>query len=130
MSRPFASWLVPPRPATTEFADPAARRLVGTEILVVLTATLGLSALRSALALLNALLQPVPLSSQQVALNAPVSEVSVLDLAFQLVGVLQLSGGARSGRTCCCARGSRCARSGSTRGGPAETRSAPPCSPR
>jgi membrane protease YdiL (CAAX protease family) len=92
MSRPIASWLVPPRPTTAEFADPAARRLVGTEILVVLTATLGLSALRSALALLNALLQPVPLSSQQVALNAPVSEVSVVDLAFQLVGVLQLIG--------------------------------------
>ncbi len=92
MSWPIASWLVPPRPATTELADPATRRLVGTEILVVLTATLGLSALRSSLALLNALLQPVPLSSQQVALNAPVSEVSIVDLAFQLVGVLQLIG--------------------------------------
>ena len=51
--------------------DPAERRLVGTEILVVLTVTLGLSALRSALSLLNALLQTVPLNEQQVALNAP-----------------------------------------------------------
>ena len=37
----------------------------------MLTVTLGLSALRSALSLLNALLQPVPLNEQQVALNAP-----------------------------------------------------------
>ena len=56
------------RPVIT---DPAERRLVGTEMLVVLTVTLGLSALRSALSLLNALLQPVPLNEQQVALNAP-----------------------------------------------------------
>lgn len=54
--------------------------------------TLGLSALRSALSLLNALLQPVPLRGQQVTLNAPESPVSVLDLAFQLVNVLQLVG--------------------------------------
>ena len=72
--------------------DPAARRLVGTEILVVLTITLGLSALRSALSLLNALLQPEPLNQQQVALNAPVARASLVDLAFQLVGVLQLLG--------------------------------------
>jgi membrane protease YdiL (CAAX protease family) len=92
MSRPIASWLVPERPATGELVDPAARRLVGTEILVVLTVTLGLSALRSALALVNALLQPVPLSQQQVALNAPASQLNLVDLAFQLVGALQLLG--------------------------------------
>jgi membrane protease YdiL (CAAX protease family) len=92
MSRPIASWLVPPRPATVRITDPAARGLVGTEILVVLTVTLGLSALRSALNLLDALLQPVPLNQQQVALNAPASQVSVVDLALQLAGVLQLVG--------------------------------------
>ena len=70
MSRPWSG--CPPRPTTVPvITDPAERRLVGTEILVVLTVTLGLSALRSALSLLNALLQTVPLNEQQVALNAP-----------------------------------------------------------
>jgi membrane protease YdiL (CAAX protease family) len=92
MSRPLAGWLAPPRPATPMITDSAERRLVGTEILVVLTVTLGLSALRSALSLLNALLQTTPLNQQQVALNAPAAELSLVDLAFQLVGVLQLAG--------------------------------------
>jgi membrane protease YdiL (CAAX protease family) len=65
---------------------------MGTEILVVLTITLGLSALRSALDLLSALLQTVPLNQQQVTLNAPASPVSLVDLALQLTGVLQLLG--------------------------------------
>jgi membrane protease YdiL (CAAX protease family) len=72
--------------------DPALRRLVVTEILVVLTVTLGLSALRSALSLIDALLAPVPLSRQQVALNAPAANVDLVDLALQLVRVLQLVG--------------------------------------
>ncbi len=72
--------------------DPAARRLVGTEILVVLTVTLGLSALRSALSLVDALLQPVPLNQQQVALNAPAAQAQLVDLALQLVRALQLVG--------------------------------------
>jgi membrane protease YdiL (CAAX protease family) len=92
MSRPLANWLAPQRPAATEPVGQATRRLLGTEILVVLTITLGLSALRSALALINALLQPEPLSSQQVALNAPASQLNLVDLAFQLVGALQLLG--------------------------------------
>jgi hypothetical protein len=72
--------------------DPAHRRLVGTEVLVVLTVTLGLSALRSGLSLLDALLQPVPLDQQQVALNAPAAQADLLDLALQLTRVLQLVG--------------------------------------
>jgi membrane protease YdiL (CAAX protease family) len=72
-------------------SDPAARRLAGTEILVVLTVTLGLSALRSALSLVNALLQATPLNQQQVALNAPAAQLSLVDLAFQLTGALQLA---------------------------------------
>jgi len=72
--------------------DPGVRRLVVTEILVVLTVTLGLSALRSALSLLDALLRPVPLSQQQVALNAPAANADLVDLALQLVRVLQLVG--------------------------------------
>lgn len=89
----MSRWLAPPRPATVpEITDPAERRLVGTEILVVLTVTLGLSALRSALSLLNALLQTTPLNEQQVALNAPAAQLSLVDLAFQLTGALQLLG--------------------------------------
>ena len=88
MSRPLVGWLAPPRPATPVITDPAARRLVGTEILVVLTVTLGLSAMRSALSLLNALLQPTPLNQQQVALNAPEAQLSLVDLAFQLTGAI------------------------------------------
>ena len=88
----MSRWLAPPRPTTVPvITDPAERRLVGTEILVVLTVTLGLSALRSALSLLNALLQTVPLNEQQVALNAPRAEASLVDLAFQLTGALQLA---------------------------------------
>lgn len=73
-------------------ADPRARRMLGTEVLVVLTVTLGLSAVRSALSLLDALLQPVPLNEQQVALNAPAAQDGLVDLAVQLVRLLQLVG--------------------------------------
>ncbi len=86
------AWLTPPPPAGVEIDDPAHRRLVVTEVLVVLTVTLGLSALRSGLSLLDALLQPVPLDEQQVALNAPAAQADLLDLALQLTRVLQLVG--------------------------------------
>lgn len=85
-------WLAPPPPATAVITDPRARRLVVTEVLVVLTVTLGLSALRSALSLVDALLKPVPLNEQQVALNAPAAQVGLVDLAVQLTRVLQLVG--------------------------------------
>ncbi|MGH3802338.1 MAG: CPBP family intramembrane glutamic endopeptidase, partial [Pseudonocardiaceae bacterium] len=51
---------------------------------------LGLSALRSMLSLLDSLVRPEPLSQQQVALNAPQAQSDLIDLAFQLTGVLQL----------------------------------------
>ncbi|MFP5021109.1 CPBP family intramembrane glutamic endopeptidase [Pseudonocardia phyllosphaerae] len=86
-------WLAPPRPASPEpLTDPRERRLAGLEIAVVLTVTLGLSALRSALSLVQALLAPRPLADQQVTLNAPASTDAWLDLAFQLVRALQLAG--------------------------------------
>jgi membrane protease YdiL (CAAX protease family) len=72
--------------------DPRERRLVATEVLVVLTVTLGLSAVRSALSLVDALLQPVPLNQQTVALNAPAAQADLVDLALQLVRILQLVG--------------------------------------
>lgn len=77
---------------TRPSADARTRRLVALEVLVVLTVTLGLSALRSGLSLVDALLQPVPLSEQQVALNAPAARADLVDLAQQLVRVLQLVG--------------------------------------
>ncbi|WP_300013339.1 CPBP family intramembrane glutamic endopeptidase [Pseudonocardia sp.] len=81
------------RPSPTAVVtDPGARRLIGTEVLVVLTVTLGLSAVRSALNLADALLQPVPLNEQQVALNAPAAQADLVDLALQLTRVLQLVG--------------------------------------
>lgn len=96
MTRPPApavrAWLRPSPPDTAPITDPRVRRLVGTEVLVVLTVTLGLSAARSALSLIDALLQPVPLNEQQVALNAPAAQAELVDLAAQLLRVLQLVG--------------------------------------
>lgn len=86
------AWLTAPPPDVPEITDPAARRLVGLEIAVVLTVTLGLSALRSALSLLDSLLSPTPIAQQQVALNAPAAQADLVDLAVQLVRVLQLFG--------------------------------------
>jgi hypothetical protein len=86
------TWLFPAPAAGAVITEPARRRLAGTEVLVVLTVTLGLSALRSALSLLDALLQPVPLDQQQVALNAPGARADLVDLAVQLARVLQLVG--------------------------------------
>ncbi|GEL24124.1 CAAX amino protease [Pseudonocardia sulfidoxydans NBRC 16205] len=89
------SWLAPPTPTgpgSGAIEDPARRKLVVTEILVVLTVTLGLSALRSALSLIDSLLATTPLSEQQVALNAPAAAATLVDLALQLTRVLQLVG--------------------------------------
>ncbi len=86
------TWLIPTPPAGPLIDDPADRRLVTTEVLVVLTVSLGLSALRSGLSLVDALLQPIPLNEQQVALNAPGARADLVDLAVQLARVLQLVG--------------------------------------
>ncbi len=90
VSRPSVTAADPHR--SGPITDPGARRLAGTEVLVVLTVTLGLSALRSALSLIDAVMQPVPLNQQQVALNAPAAQADLVDLALQLVRVLQLVG--------------------------------------
>lgn len=58
----------------------------------MLTVTLGLSALRSALSLIDSVLAPIPLAQQQVTLNAPAARANLVDLALQLAGVLQLVG--------------------------------------
>jgi membrane protease YdiL (CAAX protease family) len=74
-----------------EVTDRRARRLLATEVAVVLAVTLGLSALRSGLSLVDALLAPVPLEQQQVALNAPAATATLVDLAAQLARTLQLA---------------------------------------
>ncbi len=70
--------------------DPGQRRALVVEIVLVLAVTLGLSGLRSLLALLDALLAPGSLADQSVAINAPARKTDLLDLADQLTGVLQL----------------------------------------
>ncbi|MBV9012023.1 MAG: CPBP family intramembrane metalloprotease [Pseudonocardiales bacterium] len=71
-------------------SDPEQRRALIVEIVLVLAVTLGVSGLRSLLALLNALLAPGSLADQSVAINAPVLRSEPLDLAYQLTGVIQL----------------------------------------
>ncbi|HEY0637199.1 MAG TPA: CPBP family intramembrane glutamic endopeptidase [Pseudonocardiaceae bacterium] len=60
------------------------------ELLVVFAITLGLSAARSLLSIIESLLAPEPLSEQSVALNVTASQADLIDLAFQLLRVLQL----------------------------------------
>jgi len=60
------------------------------EVVIVFTVTLGLSGARALLSLLDALLRPNTLSSQQVAINAPQATIEAIDLLRQLLGALQL----------------------------------------
>lgn len=85
-------WLHPPAPSVAGLVDRRRRRLAAVEIGVVLAVTVGLSALRSALSLVDAALQPVPLPEQVVALNAPAARADLVDLGLQLTRVLQLIG--------------------------------------
>lgn len=84
------SWFLPPRADVEVITDPRERRLAGAEVVVVLLVTIGLSGMRSGLSLIDALLQPVPLAQQQVSLNAPASDLGLLDLVAQLLRSLQL----------------------------------------
>lgn len=92
MADTVRDWFLPPPSAIPVVSDPRQRRLIATELFVVLTVTTGLSALRSALDLVDALLSPTPLAQQQVVLNAPAADIELVDLALQLVRVLQLVG--------------------------------------
>ncbi|KAA9166809.1 CPBP family intramembrane metalloprotease [Amycolatopsis acidicola] len=86
-------WLSPPRPALPAVVeDERERRRIKLELLIVFSITLGLSGARSLVSLLNSLLQPTPLSKQQVALNAPQEALDLLDLLAQLLSVVQLIG--------------------------------------
>jgi membrane protease YdiL (CAAX protease family) len=98
MTPPVRAWLRPARPEVPEVVtDPVRRRTLTIEVVIVFSITLGLSGARSLLSLVDALLQPVPLSGQQVAINAPQAAVDLIDLLKQLLGVVQLLGWAALG---------------------------------
>lgn len=85
------TWLSPVLPGEpAKLTDGAERRAMRLELLVVFTVTFGLSGLQSLLSLVDALLRPVPLGDQHVAINAPQASVGLLDLALQLTNVLRL----------------------------------------
>lgn len=84
------AWLVPDRGDTVVVTDPAQRRATYVELLIVFATTLGLSALRSLIALADALLAPTPLDQQTATLNAPRAVHRTIDLFAQLTVVTQL----------------------------------------
>jgi membrane protease YdiL (CAAX protease family) len=83
------AWLAPQR-RTEPITDPGERRAIVVELVIVFTVTLGLSGLRSLLSLLDSLLQPEPLSQQQVAINVPQAAEAIIDLLRQLLSAGQL----------------------------------------
>jgi membrane protease YdiL (CAAX protease family) len=75
---------------TEPITDPGERRAIVVELVIVFTVTLGLSGLRSLLSLVDSLLQPEPLSEQQVAINVPQAAEQLIDLLRQLTSAMQL----------------------------------------
>jgi membrane protease YdiL (CAAX protease family) len=75
---------------TEPITDPGERRAIVVELVIVFTVTLGLSGLRSLLSLVDSLLQPEPLSEQQVAINVPQAAEQLVDLLRQLTSAMQL----------------------------------------
>ncbi|MEU1984638.1 CPBP family intramembrane glutamic endopeptidase [Nocardia sp. NPDC019395] len=67
------------------------QRAIRLEILVVLAVTFGLSGINSALSLLESALAPGGVGEQTVALNSSRTSQSLLDLLFQLFGVVRLA---------------------------------------
>jgi membrane protease YdiL (CAAX protease family) len=84
-------WLRPENPLAP-VTDPAQRRAIVIELVIVFTVTLGLSGLRSLLSLVDSLLKPVPLNEQAVAINVPQAAQDLIDLLKQLLGAAQLIG--------------------------------------
>lgn len=88
VSNRVRTWLAPEPPAGIRFVDdPADRRVLGYELVIVFAATLGYDGVTSLISLIDSELRPGPLSSQQAVLNVPQARASVLDLAAQLAHV-------------------------------------------
>jgi membrane protease YdiL (CAAX protease family) len=83
------AWLRPQRHHDI-ITDQLERRKIVVELVIVFTVTLGMSGLRSLLSLVDSLLQPTPLSGQQVALNVPQATADLIDLLKQLLSATQL----------------------------------------
>ena len=83
------AWLRPAPPGTAVLQGPD-RRALYWEIALVLLVTLGMSGLRSLLALLDSLASPTPLAQQTVAINVPQAKANVLDLLGQLLSITHL----------------------------------------
>lgn len=93
MSSAARSWLRPDRPAEpAALTDPARRREITIELVIVFSITLGLSGIRSLLSLVDSLLRPEPLAQQQVAMHTSQAALDLIDLLKQLLAALQLVG--------------------------------------
>lgn len=91
MSSGARSWLNPARPSSIGVLERGAhRRATVVELWIVFTVTLGLSGMRSLVALLDALLRTTPLNEQAVAINTSQASANLLDLIGQLLGATQL----------------------------------------
>lgn len=97
MTPSLRSWLIPGARVEDVVHDPAERRAIKLELVLVFSITLGLSAMRSLLSLLDSLIRPEPLAKQQVALNTSLAAAEVIDLLSQLLRVVQLVGWAALG---------------------------------
>lgn len=80
-------WPIMSAPLAVPEPAPETRRSIRIELLIVFAITLGASGVRSIISILDSLLKPVPLASQQVAIVAPRADVSWTDLAYQLVAI-------------------------------------------
>ncbi|MFY1674514.1 CPBP family intramembrane glutamic endopeptidase [Plantactinospora sp. WMMB334] len=72
---------------TVDLARPRSRRVLGTEVLLVLGVSLGQSAVYSAVTIIARLTADRPLSQQTATLNASQSPRPWLDLTYQLLGI-------------------------------------------
>ncbi|GIG89261.1 CPBP family intramembrane glutamic endopeptidase [Plantactinospora endophytica] len=72
---------------TVDLARPLSRRVLGTEVLLVLGLSLGQSAIYSAVTIIARLTADRPLSQQTATLNASQSARPWFDLTYQLLGI-------------------------------------------
>jgi membrane protease YdiL (CAAX protease family) len=83
--------VVPQRPAGPgPITDPAERRAVVIELVIVFAVTLGLAGVRSLLSYVDGLLAQARLRDQAVAINVPQATADLIDLLRQLAGAAQL----------------------------------------